>query len=221
LRGVMGAGGSGTGLPASSQHRQGSPCGPLATRARTLQAHVHGYSCAQAAGISADAQRLGSLQPSHPGPPACVPACQAASVEECRRRCPGLQIRPMRTDRYRQAGACESPASPAAAEQPPARPLPARRLRAAAICALRCDRTACQRLWLKATRLTARPSRRVQPPLPARLASAGGAAGALPAARLCPRWPGREDKLRWEPLLLRRAHAARRCASWEQAAASA
>ncbi|KAL4854768.1 DNA polymerase iota [Chlorella vulgaris] len=28
---------------------------------------------------------------------------QATSLEECRRRCPGLQVRPMRTDRYRQA----------------------------------------------------------------------------------------------------------------------
>ncbi|GAB4815205.1 hypothetical protein N2152v2_002251, partial [Parachlorella kessleri] len=29
-------------------------------------------------------------------------AMGAASLEECRRRCPGLQVRPMRTDRYRQ-----------------------------------------------------------------------------------------------------------------------
>lgn len=35
-------------------------------------------------------------------PPHICPA-QAASVEECKRRCPGLVVRPMRTDRYREA----------------------------------------------------------------------------------------------------------------------
>lgn len=38
-------------------------------------------------------------------PPASPNIClaQAASIEECKRRCPGLVVRPMRTDRYREA----------------------------------------------------------------------------------------------------------------------
>lgn len=39
--------------------------------------------------------------------PCLPPVLQAASVEECRRRCPGLVVRPMRTDRYREVSFVE------------------------------------------------------------------------------------------------------------------
>ena len=43
---------------------------------------------------------LGFLAEAHLCRLFCV---QAASIEECRKRCPGLVVRPMRTDRYREA----------------------------------------------------------------------------------------------------------------------